>query len=98
MRWSPGASTSDVEDRRGQSGPGLGGLPIPIGGLRGLGGGGVVLLIVVFLLSRFLGGGGGFDPGGLNGLPQAGPGSSGLQNAPDADNKLKDFIVYVFDD
>lgn len=94
MRWSPGASTRDVEDRRG-SGGGLGGLPIPIGSL---GGGGIVVVLVIVVLLKLLGGGGAFDPGGLNGLPPAGSSGNGLANAPDADKKLKDFIVYVFDD
>ncbi|MDX6226530.1 MAG: uncharacterized protein QOJ92_1805 [Frankiales bacterium] len=95
MRWTPGGSTGDVEDRRGQSGPGLGGLPIPIGGL---GGGGLVVVVIIFVLLKVLGGGGGFDPGGLNGLPQAGSGGNGLQGAPDSEAKLKDFMVYVFND
>lgn len=94
MRWSPGAGSGDVEDRRG-SGGGLGGLPIPIGGL---GGGGIVVVLVIFVLMKVLGGGGAFDPGGINGIPPAGSGGTGLNAAPDADRKLKDFIVYVFDD
>ena len=100
MRWTPGASTSDVEDRRGQSsGGGLGGLPIPIGSLGGLGGGGAIIVIIVLVLMNVLGGGGGgFNPGGLNRLPAAGSGSGGLDSAPDSQKKLKDFIVYVFDD
>ena len=97
MRWSPGASTSDVEDRRG-SGGGLGGLPIPIGSLGGLGGGGIVVVLVIVVLMKLLGGGGAFDPGGINGIPPAGSGGNGLAAAPDADKRLKDFIVYVFDD
>jgi predicted metalloprotease len=97
MRWSPGASTGDVEDRRGQGG-GVGGLPIPLGSLGGLGGGGIVVVIIIIVLMKLLGGGDAFDPGGVNSLPQAQPGSGGLDRAPDADAKLKDFIVYVFDD
>jgi predicted metalloprotease len=98
MRWTPGSSTGDVEDRRGQSGPGLGGLPIPIGGIGGLGGGGLLIVVIIVVLTKVLGGGGAFDPGGLGGLPQAGSGGSGLAGAPDSDAKLKDFMVYVFND
>ncbi len=48
MRWTPGADSSDVEDRRGETGAGGG---YGGGGLR-LGLGGVVVLLVLSLLFR----------------------------------------------
>src|SRR6201986_4757415 len=57
MRWTPGGLSSDVEDRRGQSGGGLGG--------GGLGIVGFIILLVISLVTRrnyigayFAGGGG----------------------------------------
>ena len=46
MRWTPGASRENVEDRRGQRG-GRGGFGLPIGRL---GIGGFLLLLVVWLV------------------------------------------------
>ena len=45
MRWTPGGESSDIEDRRGSSGFGLGGAPIGIGGA-------VVLLILSLLFGK----------------------------------------------
>src|ERR1700749_1310562 len=44
MRWTPGGLSSDVEDRRGQSGGGLGG--------GGLGIVGFIILLVISLVTR----------------------------------------------
>ena len=63
MRWTPGGTSTDIEDRRGEGGGGFGGG----GGLR-LGLGGTLLLIIlsiifkVNLLSLFSGGGGVVEP------------------------------------
>jgi uncharacterized protein len=45
MRWTPGGESSDIEDRRGSSGFGFGGMPIGIGGA-------VVLLILSLLFGK----------------------------------------------
>jgi predicted metalloprotease len=45
MRWTPGGESSDIEDRRGSSGFGLGGGPIGIGGA-------VILLVLSLLFGR----------------------------------------------
>jgi predicted metalloprotease len=42
MRWTPGGSKADIEDRRGSSGLGIGGAPIGIGG--------AIILLVLSLL------------------------------------------------
>ena len=72
MRWRP-SSTTQVEDRTGAGGGGLGGMrmgglggggiPIPVGG--GLGG--IVLIIIIYVVLNFLGGTGGTSSGGLQG-------------------------------
>ncbi|MCK9487563.1 MAG: neutral zinc metallopeptidase [Dehalococcoidia bacterium] len=59
--------TSQVRDRRGQGGAGLGGMPIPIGALGG--GGGIVGLLVVIVLL--------YASGGLGGLTGEQSGASG---------------------
>src|SRR3954451_24136765 len=69
MRYNPRArlDRSQVENRRGSSGGGMGGLGgFPVGGggggLRVGGGiGGLVVVGLVVLLSQFMGGGGGGD-------------------------------------
>jgi predicted metalloprotease len=45
MRWTPGGESSDIEDRRGSSGFGFGGVPIGIGGA-------VVLLILSLVFGK----------------------------------------------
>jgi predicted metalloprotease len=72
MRWKR-SSTTQVEDRTGAGGGGLGGtrmgglggggIPIPVGG--GLGG--IVLIIIIYVVLNFLGGTGGASSGGLQG-------------------------------
>ena len=47
MRWIPGGTSGDIEDRRGEGGVSFGGL-----GGRGLGIGGTLLLLAVSVLFR----------------------------------------------
>jgi predicted metalloprotease len=85
MRWRRSAVDSVVIDVRSSGGGGLGGLPV---GLPGAGGGLGVIGILVFLAIQFLGGGGGsaaLSPGTVPGAPQA-------------EDGLRDFSVYVFHD
>jgi predicted metalloprotease len=87
MRWSPGGSTRDVEDRRGASGGG--GFRLP-GGRMGLGG--IVVLLVLSLIFKqdflsLLGGGG--APIGM----ESGP----IEASPE-EEQLKQFITAVLND
>jgi uncharacterized protein len=90
MKWTPGGSSEDIEDRRDEGGGGgggmqLGGMHVGLGGILVLG-----LLSLVFkrdLVSPFLGGS---DP-------------STVASAPDpartqAEKPLTDFVTFVFND
>ena len=88
MKWKRGHRSSNVDDRRGQSSGGLGGMGglsrmggIPMGGKIGIPG--LILIVVVVLLSGVLQGGD--DPGGA-------PAS------PEEDDKMKEFMSFVLDD
>jgi uncharacterized protein len=90
MRWSSGADSSDVEDRRGQTGGGggLGG-----GGLRVGLGGFVVLLVLSLLFRRNL-----FtllDSGAAGGVPATVVGDS-VVSTPREDT-LVQFVTFVLD-
>jgi len=93
MRWTPGGTSGDIEDRRDQSGggPGFGGF----GGMR-LGLGGIVVLFILSLLFKqdffaLLGGGGG--------AVSSGPAVSTPNPAKDAAEKpLVQFVSFVLDD
>ncbi len=91
MRWTPGGSSDDIEDRRdsgGSPGRGFGG-----GGMK-LGLGGILLLLVlsfVFktdLISPFLGGG--------NSAPVAGGTANPAKTA--SEEKLVEFVKFVLND
>jgi uncharacterized protein len=92
MRWTPGGTSGDIEDRRDQSGggPGFGGF----GGMR-LGLGGILILFVLSLLFKqdffaLLGGGGAVS---------SGPAVSTPNPAKDAAEKpLVQFVSFVLDD
>jgi uncharacterized protein len=91
MKWTPGSSDQDVEDRRdegggGIGGSGIGGAHIGIGGLLLLG----VLSFVfkVDLISPFIGGGGG--------APVASSAPNPAQTA--AEKPTKEFVTFVLDD
>jgi predicted metalloprotease len=105
MRWDRNYTSSNVEDRRGQGGVGLGGGGLPIGGLINLlsifGWKGI---IVGLILAAALGGGGmcmggeGLSCVGGGGTPASQPRSDKpVQSSPQED-ELVHFVSYVFDD
>jgi predicted metalloprotease len=106
MRWDRNYTSSNVEDRRGQGGVGLGGGGLPVGGLINLLGmfgwkGILIGLVLVAVL-----GGGGMCMGG-EGLSCLGGGSPSTtsERQPDRpvsstpqEEELVHFVSYVFDD
>jgi uncharacterized protein len=86
MRWTPGGSSDDVEDRRSSSGGGIGGIHIGLGGFVILG-----ILSLVFHRNLFtlLQSGGG-SPGA--GISQADPARD------QAEKPLVDFVTFVLND
>ena len=93
MRWTPGGTSDDIEDRRDESGGGGGGFGF--GGMR-LGLGGLVILFVLSLLFKqnffALLGGGGAPPGSST--------VSGPHNTAEdeAEKPLVQFVSFVLDD
>ena len=87
MKWTPGGSTEDIEDRRGQGGGGFRGGPIGIGVV-------LVLLVLSLLTGRnFLSL---LDPNAVGGTEQ--PSSSGpVSSSPDED-RLVQFVTFVIND
>ena len=109
MDWTPGGMSSDVEDRRGDSGGG-GGFGFGGGGGGGLGIVGVVVLVVVSLLtgrnyigSYLSGGGGGGQPApsrqSSDRSAQYGPQQGGATGAanPNADRDAQ-LVSFTLDD
>jgi len=94
MRWRTGRRSDNVEDRRGESGPGM------RVGMPALGGGGIGLILVVLAMAYF-----GIDPtvllegmGGAGTGPTSGP-PIGAQRPPSAaDDEMKEFISVVLAD
>jgi len=93
MRWTPGGTSNDIEDRRDESGGGGGGFGF--GGMR-LGLGGLVLLFILSLIFKqnffaLLGGGG---------APSIGSTVSGPPNTAkdEAEKPLVQFVSFVLDD
>ena len=86
MRWTPGGSSDDVEDRRSSSGGGIGGIHIGLGGFVILG-----ILSLVFHRNLFtlLQSGGG-SPGA--GISQSDPARD------QAEKPLVDFVTFVLND
>ncbi|HYM63921.1 MAG TPA: neutral zinc metallopeptidase [Gaiellaceae bacterium] len=100
MKWRRGVGGRQIEDRRGRSMGGMGGLPIPMGAKGGLGGLGLIIAIVVLLFGGgVVGGGGGFDVPSLDPINQM-PGAQGggLPESADPDADLKEFVGFVVDD
>jgi len=88
MRWTPGGSSKDVEDRRGASGGG-GGFRIP-GGRMGLGGLLIVLVASLIFKQDFFSLLSGGDPGPV---AEGGP----VVASPE-EEQLKEFITFVLND
>ena len=89
MRWTRGGS-SNIEDRRGRPGART---ALPVGG-------GVVGIIVTVLI-LFLGGGGGYGvdtPFEQFPAQDQPAGSNAMDNAPDAESELVDFVSFVVGD
>ena len=106
MKWKRGKRSGDLEDRRASSGggfPGMGGggFPIPMG--KGGGGIGTILILVIvyFVFIRGGGdGGSGFDvpaPPSAQ-APAQGTGDGSIPEASDPEDKLVDFVDFVFAD
>ena len=87
MRWTPGGESSNIEDRRGQSG---GFIP---GGRMGMGiGGAVVMLVLSLIFGRdFVTG----DTSTHTSLPAA---ANGDVSSSPAEERLVQFVSYVLDD
>jgi len=87
MRWSPGRSSQDLEDRRGETG----GRRFGIGGGRlGLGGLVVVLILSLVFKQNF------FSLVGIGDQSEPAP-AGPVQSTPE-EEKLKQFISFVLDD
>jgi len=96
MRWQDGGQSSDIEDRRDESGGGGGGFGF--GGMH-IGIGGALILLVLSLIFHqnffaLLGG------GGSTSQVQSGPATSGSANSArdQAEEPLVHFISFVLDD
>ena len=107
MKWRPGKTSGNIEDRRSQGGGlggglgGGGGFPIPMGRMGGGGIVGVIIAIVLYFLVIQGGGGGGFDVPGPSSafpqVPQTGSGQDSVPQSPSEDNEVK-FVSFVLDD
>jgi len=105
MRWKRGRRSSNVEDRRGQTGfpgfPGGGRMRMPVRmGRRGIGGIGTILLVLAAIYF-------GVDPSVFLGTGGTGPGSIDAQLTPQsrspafrsaAEDELADFVSVVLAD
>jgi uncharacterized protein len=103
MKWTPGYSSDDVDDRRDER---------PAAGGFGGGGGGAPLGLLFWLFSRFgfpgllIGGAVLYfmsSVGGGSSAPAPAPSQNGRQatgstTAPDSDHKAIEFVSFVFDD
>ncbi len=107
MKWKPGKTSGNIEDRRSQGGGlggglgGGGGFPIPMGRMGGGGIVGVIIAIVLYFLVIQGGGGGGFNVPGPSSafpqVPQTGSGQDSVPQSPSEDNEVK-FVSFVLDD
>jgi predicted metalloprotease len=88
MRWTPGTSRQDVEDRR--AGGGGGGF-LPGGGMR-IGLGGVIVLLVLSLVFKQ-----DFLSLLAGGAPERGAPSGAVESSPE-EERLVDFVTFVLND
>ena len=87
MRWTPGGTSSDIEDRRGSSGFGIGGAPLGIGGA-------IVLAVLSLIFGRNLFN----DVGGSSTVVQQRPGSNQpVAQTPEEQREVQ-FVSFVLDD
>jgi uncharacterized protein len=87
MRWTPGRVSSDIEDRRGSSGLGIGGAPLGIGGA-------VVLAVLSLLFGRNLFN----DVGGGSAVVQQRPAADQpVAQSPEEQREVQ-FVSFVLDD
>ena len=87
MKWTPGGSTENIEDRRGQGGGGFRGGPVGIGVV-------LVLLVLSVLTGRnFLSL---VDPNAISGTDQ--PSSSGPAASSPEEDRLVQFVTFVIND
>lgn len=87
MRWTPGGESSDIEDRRGQSG---GFIP---GGRMGMGLGGAVVMLVLSLIF-----GRDFVTGSTSTDTGAPATANGEVSSSPAEDRLVQFVSFVLDD
>jgi uncharacterized protein len=89
MRWTPGKASSDIEDRRGQGGRGIGGIHLGVGGT-------VIVLILSLLFHRnlftLLGSG-----DASSSAPAADSASAPITESP-AEHREVQFVSFVLDD
>ena len=95
MRWTPGGTSRNIEDRRGSSGGGFAGGGFPVG--PGMGLGGLVVLVLALLF-----GGNVFDGGGDEGTAPSAPtatqgGDVAIEETP-AERERVQFVSFVLDD
>jgi predicted metalloprotease len=96
MRWTRGPRSEDIEDRRGETAPGMRGMRV--GGGIGLGGAVVLLVLSLVFGQNFfalLEDGGGVDP---TGAPGGGAPSAPARKAGPAEEQAADFMSFVLDD
>ena len=95
MRWTPGGSSSNVEDRRGMGGGG----GFRMGGGGGMGiGGAVILLVLSLLFGRNLFTGGGTDSYDPNATTTTAGGEVAPVSASTEEETLKQFSTFVLND
>src|SRR5436190_2431674 len=84
MRWTPGGVSSDIEDRRGSSGFGIGGAPMGIGGA-------IILLILSVIFGR------NFFSGGGSAVQQQPAANQPVAETPQEQKEVQ-FVSFVIDD
>ena len=94
MRWTPGGTSRNIEDRRGSSGGGFAGGGFPVGPGMGLGGIVVLVLALLFGGNVFDGGDEGTDP---NAPTATRGGEVAIDESPEERERVQ-FVSFVLDD